>query len=232
MRRTRFRSYECLLHTACASSSPPEATLVVAAGGDGTLVAGRRACVSRECRLVPMPFGTENSTRPTFRLYKSDADRSITRPSRQGESYWLDAGRANGKLFLVMASCGFDAEVVRARSSETRRGHISRRLSYARPIVRATPPLSVSHRIRVETRDTVTSQQGDGIQPSNCLLGDGFQLTQVRRRTCRSSPMRSATTVNLTWFMFNVEAHCSAGCAMWRESRSVRHRRFSRRGPP
>jgi diacylglycerol kinase (ATP) len=52
-----------------------------------------------------------------------------------GQTIRLDAGRANGKLFLVMASCGFDADVV-ARLHSKRKGHI-RHWSYAKPIFNA-----------------------------------------------------------------------------------------------
>ena len=44
----------------------------------------------------------------------------------------LDAGLANGRLFLIMATAGFDAEVVR-RLHLRRKGHI-RRASYLKPI--------------------------------------------------------------------------------------------------
>ncbi|NNE01172.1 MAG: protein BmrU [Pirellulaceae bacterium] len=109
--------------------APP---VVVAAGGDGTLalVADN---VSPSVPLVPMPFGTENLLARYFghTPMATQVHQTIT----QGASYRLDAGRANGQLFLVMASCGFDAEVVRALHLK-RSGHISR-FSYARPILRA-----------------------------------------------------------------------------------------------
>tara|TARA_R110002049_G_scaffold2750_4_gene22034 strand:- start:235836 stop:237008 length:1173 start_codon:yes stop_codon:yes gene_type:complete len=115
-----------------AQQEPTGADLVVAAGGDGTvsLVAEH---VTPRIPMVPMPLGTENLLARQFG-YTSAAE-SVFDTIVRGDSYWLDAGRANGKLFLVMASCGFDAEVVRALHL-TRKGHINR-LSYAGPIWRA-----------------------------------------------------------------------------------------------
>lgn len=106
--------------------------LVVAAGGDGTLSLVAEN-VFATMPLVPMPMGTENLLARQFGYTSDPGD--VFRTVTEGKSYWLDAGRANGKLFLVMASCGFDAEVVRGLHL-TRKGHISR-LSYANPILRA-----------------------------------------------------------------------------------------------
>ena len=106
--------------------------LVVAAGGDGTLSLVAEH-VFPEMPLVPMPMGTENLLARQFG-YSVDAHH-VFETITKGDSYWLDAGLANGKLFLVMASCGFDAEVVRALHLR-RKGHINR-LSYTKPIIRA-----------------------------------------------------------------------------------------------
>ena len=113
--------------------------------------------------LVPMPLGTENLLARQFG-YKSDADK-VHQTIRHGESYWLDAGRANGHPFLVMATCGFDAEVVRAVHLR-RRGHISR-WSYVGPILRAIRRYRFP-RIHVQTRDTAASQQDDGSSHTCC----------------------------------------------------------------
>jgi diacylglycerol kinase family enzyme len=109
-----------------------ELPVVIAAGGDGTLALVAEN-VPSAIPILPMPLGTENLL---ARHFGHSADPAkIVQTIRGGTSHWLDAGRANGKLFLVTASCGFDAEVVRAMHL-TRRGHISR-FSYAGPIFRA-----------------------------------------------------------------------------------------------
>ncbi len=119
-------------------------TIVVTAGGDGTL-----SLVSQNTPLgtvlVPMPLGTENLVAKQFgHTAKVEL---IVETLRYGRDHSIDAGQANGKLFLVMATCGFDAEVVRAMHLR-RRGHINR-FSYTRPILRtlqryAFPPLHVN----------------------------------------------------------------------------------------
>ncbi len=105
---------------------------VVAAGGDGTLSLVAQN-VPPQVPLIPMPLGTENLLARHFG-YSPLADRVLA-AIRSGRTMNIDAGLANGRLFLVVASAGFDAEVVRGMHL-TRRGHI-RRIDYWRPIFRA-----------------------------------------------------------------------------------------------
>lgn len=108
------------------------AAVVVAAGGDGTLALAVQS-LPPDVPLVPMPMGTENLLARHFG-HTARAPHVID-TIRHGQPRRLDAGLANGRPFLIMASCGFDAEVVRGMHL-TRGGHISR-FSYAGPIWRA-----------------------------------------------------------------------------------------------
>jgi diacylglycerol kinase (ATP) len=104
---------------------------VVAAGGDGTA----SDLVNRTEPGIPValfPLGTENLLARYLGL-SSDPSKAA-RVIGAGHTMTLDAGLANGRLFLLMASCGFDADVVQ-RLHSTREGHISQ-WSYAKPILR------------------------------------------------------------------------------------------------
>lgn len=117
---------------------------VISAGGDGTAETVVNA-TDADVPIALFPLGTENLLAKYFKI-KAE-------PRQLVEMLWLrrtlqiDAGRANGKLFLLMLSCGFDADVVR-RVHEERQGNISH-LAYAMPIVESLrkydyPKLSVS----------------------------------------------------------------------------------------
>ena len=111
---------------------PDPSWVVVAAGGDGTLALVAEN-VPSSVPIVPMPLGTENLLARHFGF--SPVADQVVATIEKNESIWIDAGRANGRLFLVLASAGFDAEVVQGMHL-TRRGHIHR-YDYIRPILRA-----------------------------------------------------------------------------------------------
>ena len=105
---------------------------VVAAGGDGTisLLANE---LPENTPLAILPLGTENLLAKYLGVSAEPV--ALANMIVAGDCRQLDVGRANGKLFLVMASCGFDADVVH-RLHSNRQGHI-RHWSYAKPVVSA-----------------------------------------------------------------------------------------------
>ena len=105
---------------------------VVAAGGDGT-VSLLANSLPPQTPLAILPLGTENLLAKYLGL-TADPD-AIANMIAGGRTVRLDSGKANGKLFLVMASCGFDADVVHRVHSQ-RKGHI-RHWSYVLPTFRA-----------------------------------------------------------------------------------------------
>ncbi|MEZ6076456.1 MAG: diacylglycerol kinase family protein [Pirellulaceae bacterium] len=88
---------------------PSDNCAVVSAGGDGT--AGALAnLLPSHVPLLLFPLGTENLLAKHLGI-TGDVRQSRT-ILRSYQRHLLDVGRAGQKLFLVMLSCGFDAEVV------------------------------------------------------------------------------------------------------------------------
>ncbi|MBI2479672.1 MAG: hypothetical protein HYV60_13880, partial [Planctomycetia bacterium] len=80
--------------------------------------------------LAVLPLGTENLLSKHLRMKRDPAE--VCRTICDGRAAKFDAGRAGEQVFLIMAGCGFDAEVVR-RLHRERTGHIHH-LSYIKPI--------------------------------------------------------------------------------------------------
>ena len=105
---------------------------LVGAGGDGTAA----ELVNRTVEGLPitlLPAGNSNLLARYFHL--SPDSETLCRTVVEGTVARIDAGRANGRIFLLMAGCGFDAEVVR-RVHEHRTGHISL-TTYLKPVAKA-----------------------------------------------------------------------------------------------
>ncbi len=103
---------------------------VVAAGGDGTVA----AIVNRthpDTPIAVLPLGTENLLAKYLHMLVKPHE--LSDAITHGATIRVDAGQAGDQLFMLMAGCGFDAEVVRRLHAE-RTGHI-RHLSYVKPII-------------------------------------------------------------------------------------------------
>ncbi len=127
-----FTDIERVVETAGTLFAQGRLRTVLGAGGDGTAALLANS-LDAEIPISILPLGTENLLAKYFGLTASPEQ--ISELIAVGKSVRLDAGTANGKLFLIMVGCGFDAEVVQRLHSK-RTGHI-RHWSYARPILSA-----------------------------------------------------------------------------------------------
>ncbi len=103
---------------------------LVGVGGDGTAA----ELANRTVPGVPitmLPGGTENLL--ARYLGMDGSPEAVCETIIKGNLRRLDAGKAGERLFLLMFSCGFDADVVK-RLHDHRTGHI-RHLSYLQPIL-------------------------------------------------------------------------------------------------
>jgi diacylglycerol kinase (ATP) len=102
---------------------------LVGVGGDGTAA----ELVNRTDEGLPLtlfPGGNSNLLARYIGMTKDSE--FVCRTIVEGVAARLDAGRANGRIFLLMIGCGFDAEVVN-RVHEDRTGHINLK-NYFHPI--------------------------------------------------------------------------------------------------
>jgi diacylglycerol kinase family enzyme len=133
------RGFEVLLTTdlgalhglASRSHEAGRLRTVLAIGGDGTASIVRNH-VPLEIPLLNVPMGTENLLgRYLGQLATPEA---VARTVEEGVVVSLDLCKAGDKVFLLMISVGFDAEVIRSLH-ENRRGNI-RRSAYFLPTLR------------------------------------------------------------------------------------------------
>jgi len=105
---------------------------IVSGGGDGTATAALNHS-PLNVPLAILPLGTENLLARHFGIRRDP--HQLVENIVAGRTVQLDMGLAAGRLFSIMASAGFDAEVVR-RLHERRTGNI-RHWSYLQPILAA-----------------------------------------------------------------------------------------------
>ncbi|WP_095414346.1 diacylglycerol/lipid kinase family protein [Thermogutta terrifontis] len=101
---------------------------LIGAGGDGT--AGE--LINRVVPGLPLSFfptGTSNLVASYFGF--SRKPRKTVETLMNGEPVAIDAGIANGRLFLVMLSCGFDAAAVEMVHRKRMEGHRGGRGGFA-----------------------------------------------------------------------------------------------------
>lgn len=114
------------------ATHPQSLRAIVTLGGDGT-VGAMLNIAPVGTPLVVVPCGTENLLAKYVGNTREVAD--VVKLITEGVVIRLDAGCAGGRLFSLMLSAGFDAQVVHALH-HARSGNISH-FSYARPIWQA-----------------------------------------------------------------------------------------------
>ncbi|GAB6165560.1 diacylglycerol kinase family protein [Thermostilla marina] len=139
---------------------------IVGIGGDGTAA----ELVNRTVPGVPftlLPAGTANLVSRHFRLPKSPT--KALEMIRQGRVCRFDAGSANGRLFLAVASCGFDAEAVYRvhQRRQQRNGRYAGYFSYVGPVLKLIASYPYPEiRIEFESRE-----EGDSAPKSKQAVG-------------------------------------------------------------
>jgi diacylglycerol kinase (ATP) len=161
---------------------PARAAIVI--GGDGTLrgVAERLLQAGSVPPLLPVPLGTANLMGRHLGIrWKLDTVASqVSQAVNKATIRYLDAGRANGRLFLLMAGVGFDAHVV-YHLDRLRRGPIQV-WDYVVPAALSllTPPVWPL-RVTVDGREIFAEQSGMAFVGNLSEYATGFPVLPYAR---------------------------------------------------
>ncbi|MCA9293916.1 MAG: NAD(+)/NADH kinase [Caldilineaceae bacterium] len=141
-----------------------DAALVVV-GGDGTVQSTAQAARAAGTPIYHYPMGTENLFARNFGMRRDVGHllEAVTRHQTRraaGEAAWsVDVGVCNERDFLIMASVGFDANVVH-RLARARKGRISH-MSYVRHIAaECIAPSAAAMTVRMDGKEVVSGRKG------------------------------------------------------------------------
>ena len=109
-----------------------DTAVLVILGGDGAVRAAAGAAIRTRTPLYHVPYGTANLFAGEFGMDRRPE--TLLRALDRFDVRWVDVGEADGELFVLMASVGFDADVVYDLAA--RRGASISYLSYAGPLLR------------------------------------------------------------------------------------------------
>lgn len=129
LRPRMFRNRETMHRMVTDPERRESLVCIVAAGGDGTIGDVINRCPG--IPVCPFPLGTENVLCRYLKMPL--CGETAAKLIAGGQPRALDLGSSGDRRFLLMASIGFDAEVIR-RLHNARSGNISH-LNYIRPIV-------------------------------------------------------------------------------------------------
>lgn len=106
--------------------------VLVVLGGDGAVRAAAGPAIRTRTPLYHVPYGTANLFAREFGMDRRPA--TLLRALEHAEVRRVDAGDADGEPFVLMASTGFDAEVVHDLAAN--RGDSITYFTYAGPLLR------------------------------------------------------------------------------------------------
>jgi YegS/Rv2252/BmrU family lipid kinase len=164
------------------------AEAVVAVGGDGTINEAANGLAGSATRLVVVPHGTGNVFSDEIGL--PETVEGCLALLSEGKTIEIPLARADGRYFVLMASAGFDAEVVERMASGHKNllGIGAYILAGMRHLLRSQPSLWVEFpgRERMEAQSVILcrgKKYGGGVTmaPAGNLFANSFQVVVLRK---------------------------------------------------
>lgn len=116
--QTQYRGHG---HTIAAEVASRDANIIVAVGGDGTVNEIGGAVIGTKSRLAIFPMGSGNGLARELGMSTKSADAAID-TIRRNKVAAVDYGDADGMPFFCTCGTGFDAEIARLFTTNTKRG--------------------------------------------------------------------------------------------------------------
>lgn len=155
-----------------------ESELLVVVGGDGAVRLAASAAIRTGTAIYQFPLGTENLFAREWGMDRRAA--TLTKAIEAKEYAQVDVGRAAGECFVLMASIGYDAEVVHDLAAR-RTGGISH-LSYVAPLLRSLRSFQAP-RLRIMADGTRIDDDGPGF----VIIGNSRQYARQVNPACDAS---------------------------------------------
>ncbi len=161
---------------------------VVAVGGDGTINEAANGLAGSATRLAVVPHGTGNVFADEIGL--PETVEGCLALLSEGKTIEIPLARADGRYFVLMASAGFDAEVVERMASGQKNllGIGAYVLAGMRHLLRSQPSLWVEFpgRERMEAQSVIVcrgKKYGGGVTmaPAGNLSASSFQVVVLRK---------------------------------------------------
>jgi diacylglycerol kinase (ATP) len=162
---------------------------VVAVGGDGTVNEVANGLAGSGTRLAVVPHGTGNVFGKEFSLPSSIE--GCLALLGGGKTIEVPLGKANDRYFVLLASAGFDAEVVERMNHRQKNalGIAAYVLCGFRHILKSQPPLWIElpgrERLEVQSVIVARGKKYGGnvtIAPAGNVEGDAFQVVALLRK--------------------------------------------------
>lgn len=144
------------------------ADLVVAYGGDGTIMEVANALHGKNIPMAIVPGGTANVIAHELNIPQNPKQALDLIFKQEHELRWIDAGLVNGQHFLLRMSIGWEAELSQRPSREEKSTWGT--LAYTRAALEALSDLEpVTYQI---TLDDDSTEEVTGINCSICNIGN------------------------------------------------------------
>jgi diacylglycerol kinase family enzyme len=161
---------EALIAELRRAATDPDADVVLAGGGDGTISAAAAICFDVGKPLAVLPAGTMNLFARTLAV-PLNLDEAVPALAA-GRLHEVDIATANGRPFVHQYSVGVHARLVRIREELVYRSRLGKMLASIRAVLGAvSKPLRFQ--VEIGTPRGTERRLASGVSVSNNLLAEG-----------------------------------------------------------